>query len=136
MDHAGAIVIGTAILLLFRTLLVTFAKRARIDAALRQHHAAPPPSPGVLDRVSAFAKRLEIPPKLLIGLSFGALSVLLPFATRPVASAFAEVFSGGESSSGLSRAMWLAGKWSVIGFGLQRLRRWGLGLRTAAAGRE
>ena len=112
----GAIIIGGAASMLFIRIVHALLRHRQVQAALRQHHAQPPPT-------KPFQTLIEsVPLRLRIGLALGATSTLaglMPAALRALVP-------WADSDSAVARALWLSAKWLVLATVLQKLRSYAL----------
>ena len=57
LDHAGALLISVAFLMLIARFISALVQRQNIKAALRQHHGQPAPAPGFVSRATQRVRR-------------------------------------------------------------------------------
>lgn len=121
LDHAGAMLIGSALVMLFsRTVLALLRQRA-VHEARTQHYTADAKAWSV----PGASLLQHVPPRLKIGLAMGAAGALVPFAMRHLS----RIMLGGDADGDgpLGKALFVAGKWLVLGGILTTVRKWGVG---------
>jgi len=119
MDHAGAVFIGTAILMVFGRVVVAYHRSHAIQAALTQHHAPKEP------RVRALLAKVD--PRLRLGVVLGLVAVacgLLPAAIQEYVG----------SDSAIGRASGVTLRWVLLAGMVGSVRKWVLGRAAPAAG--
>lgn len=117
MDNAGAMIIGSALVMLFSRLMLALIRVRDIEDIRTQHfseEAIAKRSPMAAARRRLVAAWNEIPARLRVGAFIGLtgllVPMLLPMADGPVGNACV-----------------VAGKWLVLGGLLTSARQWGIG---------
>ena len=123
LDHAGAMLVGGALVMLFSRLTLALLKRHAIGEARTQHY-----TPDARRRQSYLARAEDLvasmPTRLRYGLAMGGLGVVGSVVSFFASGMLSEY--GGSTGSAVGRALLIAGKWMVIGAGLQQARKWGV----------
>ena len=121
MDHAGAMLVGGALIMLFSRMVLAVLRNRAMHQALTQHYtdAARAKKPWSLPGAELLQ---QVPLRLRIGLAMGAAGALVPFATRKLSGALV-----GDDDGPVGKALFIAGKWLVLGGILTTVRKWGVG---------
>ena len=126
MDNAGGMLVGGALVMLFSRMALALMRRRAIEEARTQHYsdaarARSSSLPGArwLSSVAA-----SMPPRMRIGLAMGIAGAVVPFSARKLSGAL--VGDGDGVGSQVGRALFIAGKWLVLGAILQQARGWGV----------
>ena len=129
MDHAGALIIGAALSLLFMRVVGAIAHKQRITAAMQQHHTPKQPARSASDSFRELFQALEralvaVPMRLRIGLGLGGLYFMISLVTAAAPVLLRDYLPEMLMEGAGGRALWLAAKWMCLGAAIQGARRW------------
>ena len=134
IDWPGAMLIGTALLMLLGRTLIAIVKAGEVEDAVKVHHAARPRRLRALyDNV--FDIWSSVPSRLRLGLGLGLIVTLGGLLPLTVRNALPESWA---ADGPIGRAATLAAKWTVVGGAIRWFRAWAVAQmrarREAAAG--
>ena len=127
LDAPGALIIGAACSLLFVRVVAAVQHRQHVRDIVQQHHVR---KPSWAERLRSKAENAfaAVPPRLAIGLGLGLAYRAISLLTSAAPLALRRVLPESLVDSAGGRALWLAAKWSIFGYVLQRARQWALNL--------
>ena len=109
MDHAGAVMLASALLFLFGRIVIACVKARAVRDALRVHHT-PRSSPSIFEKARALLARVPVQVHmLLVGITVSAAPWLVPASL--------------QVESPVGNALWVAVKWSALGLVVRSARR-------------